>query len=157
MTQSQHRRIRPNLSEADVLLEITRWSQMFIIYVFGLFTLYHLISRTHQECSWLFFNFFYWTYCEQLKGTWVLWSGSWNQHASLSVATMTLEILFNLSVHRVLTGRLEKKKCKTSLLHMLELLQSSCSKVLAFGNLQIQLANGGVHPSSAALCKVFIH
>lgn len=112
-----------------------------------------LLRNAHD----FYFFFFNWTYCEQLKGTWVLWSGSWNQRASLSVATMTLEILLNLSVHRVLTGRMEKKKCKTSLLHMLELLQSSCSKGLAFGNLQIQLANGGIHPSSAALCKVFIH
>lgn len=49
------------------------------------------------------------------------------------------------------------KKCKTSLLHVLELLQRSWRRGIAVGNLQIQLANGGVHPSSAAQCKIFIH
>lgn len=156
MTQSQHRRISPNSSEADVSLDITCWLQMLIIYVFGLFTLHSLTSRAPRGWSWLFF-FFNWTYCEQLEGSWVLWSGSWNQHNSPSVATMTLEISFNLSVLRVLTRRMEIKKCKTFLLHVLERLQSSRRKGLAVGNLQIQLANGCVPPSSAALCKVFIH
>lgn len=69
---------------------------------------------------------------------------------------MTLEVSFHLSVFGVLTGRMQVKKCKTSLLDVLELLQSPWRKGSAVGNLQTQLANGGVHPPSAPLSKGLI-
>lgn len=87
------------------------------------------------------------------KHSWVLWGGSWNQSTSFSVVTVILDISCNLSVLWVPTTRLEIKKCKSSLLHMLELLWSSCRTFpLAVGNVQIEFANGDFHLSSAQGC-----
>lgn len=145
------------LSEADASLEITCRSKWFF-YVFSLCKLCHLTSRAPQGCSRLILSFYFIFFSLNILGagrkhSWVLWGGSWNQSTSFSVVTVILDISCNLSVLWVPTTRLEIKKCKTSLLHMLELLWSSCRTFpLAVGNVQIEFANGDFHLSSAQGC-----
>lgn len=65
---------------------------------------------------------------------------------------MTLEVSVNLSVLRVLAGRMEVKKCRTSLVQVLELLQRE-GRVSCGNNPGVKWK---VHLCSAALGKDFV-